>query len=155
MSDWKLNVDLFNAFGKKVSAAGMTFGYHNHDAEFKKYDGKSAFDYIYENTDPEHVKMELDVGWVTVAQEDPIAILNKYKSRVIALHVKDVGKRVAGGPSPGSVALGEGVTDWKKVLTTAKSHGVQHYFYEQEEPFTRPVLESVKISGDYLKKLGV
>jgi sugar phosphate isomerase/epimerase len=155
LTDWKLNVELFNDFGKKVSAAGMIFGYHNHDAEFKKFNGKSAFDYIYENTDPAHVKMELDVGWVTVAQEDPVAILNKYKSRVIALHVKDVGKRVPGGPGPTSVALGEGVTDWKKVINTAKSHGVQHYFYEQEEPFTRPILDSVKISGDYLKKLGV
>jgi sugar phosphate isomerase/epimerase len=155
LDDWKINVELFNEFGKKVTAAGMVFGYHNHDAEFKKYNGKSAFDYIFENTDPAHVKVQLDVGWVTVAQEDPIAILDKYKDRVISLRVKDVAKRVAGGPSPTSVALGEGVTDWKKVITTAQAHGVKHYFYEQEEPFTRPILESVKISGDYLKKLEI
>lgn len=155
LSDWKINVDLFNDFGKKVTAAGMVFGYHNHDAEFKKYDGKSAFDYIFENTDPEHVKVQLDVGWVTVAQEDPLAILDKYKGRVISLHVKDVARRVPGGPGPTSVALGEGVTDWKKVLGRAQAHGVKHYFYEQEEPFTRPILESVKISGDYLTKLEI
>jgi sugar phosphate isomerase/epimerase len=155
LDDWKINVDLFNDFGKKVTAAGMVFGYHNHDAEFKKYGGKSAFDYLFENTDPEHVKIQLDVGWVTVAQEDPIAILNKYKGRVVSLHVKDVAARGADGKPPTSVALGEGVTDWKKVLGVAHAHGVKHYFYEQEEPFTRPILDSVKMSGDYLKKLEI
>ena len=48
------------------------------------------------------------------------------------------------------MALGEGVIDWKKVIGTAKANGVKRYFYEQEEPFTRPILDSVKISGDYL-----
>jgi sugar phosphate isomerase/epimerase len=155
LNDWKWNADLFNKFGKQVSDAGMTFGYHNHSAEFKKFDGKTAFDHLFESTDPKLVKIELDVGWVEVAQQDPVAILNKYKDRVIALHVKDVGKRPADGTEPPSVALGEGVVDWKKVIGTAKANGTKAYFYEQEAPYTRPILDSVKISGDYLKKLTV
>jgi len=155
LNDWKWNADLFNKFGQQVSAAGMTFGYHNHSAEFKKFDGKTAFEHLYDMTDPKHVKIELDVGWVVVAQQDPIAILNKYKDRVIALHVKDVAKRESQEKEPASVALGEGVIDWKKVIGTAKTNGTQAFFYEQEAPFTRPILDSVKISGDYLKKLAV
>jgi sugar phosphate isomerase/epimerase len=155
LNDWKWNADLFNKFGKQVSDAGMTFGYHNHSAEFKKFDGQTAFDYLFANTDAKHVKIELDIGWVVVAQEDPIALLNKYQGRVVALHVKDVAKRGADGKEPASVALGEGVVDWKKVLGTAKANGVKAFFYEQEAPYTRPVLESVKISGEYLQKLGV
>jgi sugar phosphate isomerase/epimerase len=155
LTDWKWNADLFNKFGKQVSEAGMVFGYHNHNAEFKKFDGRTAFDYLFETTDPKHVKMELDVGWVAVAQQDPVAILNKYKDRVVALHVKDVGKRGADGKDPASVALGEGVVDWKKVIGTARAHGTKAFFYEQEPPFTRPILESVRISGDYLKRLAV
>ena len=42
-----------------------------------------------------------------------------------------------------------------QVLGTAHKNGVKHYFYEQEEPFTRPILESVKISGDYLTKISL
>jgi sugar phosphate isomerase/epimerase len=53
------------------------------------------------------------------------------------------------------VALGEGTVDWKKVLGTAKANGTKAYFYEQEEPFTRPILDSVKMSGEYLKKLAI
>jgi sugar phosphate isomerase/epimerase len=155
LNDWKWNADLFNKFGKQVSDAGMSFGYHNHSAEFKKFDGKTAFDHLYEMTDPKLVKIELDVGWVQVAQQDPIAILNKYKDRVIALHVKDVAKRESAEKEPASVALGEGVIDWKKVIGTARANGTQAFFYEQEAPFTRPILQSVQISGDYLKKLSV
>ena len=155
LSDWKWNADLFNKFGKQVKDAGLEFGYHNHSAEFKKFGDVTAFDYLFGNTDPNLVKIQLDVGWVTVAGHDPIAILEKYKGRVVSLHVKDVGKRGADGKDPASVALGEGVTDWKKVLGKAHATGVKHYFYEQEEPFTRPILDSVKISGDYLSKIEV
>lgn len=155
LTDWKWNADLFNKFGKQVSDAGMTFGYHNHSAEFKKFDGKTAFDHLFAMTDPNHVKIQLDVGWVTVAGEDPIALLEQYKGRVVSLHVKDVGKRAADGKEPASVALGEGVTDWKKVLGKAHATGVKHYFYEQEAPYTRPILDSVKMSGEYLQKLEV
>src|SRR5687768_4709534 len=155
LTDWKWNADLFNKFGKQVSDAGMVFGYHNHSAEFKKFDGKTAFDHLFSMTDAKHVKIELDVGWVAVAQQDPVALLNQYKDRVVALHVKDVAARGADGKEPPSVALGEGTVDWKKVLGTAHAVGVKHYFYEQEEPHTRPILESVKISGDYLAKLAL
>ncbi len=155
LSDWKWNADLFNKFGKQVKDAGLEFGYHNHSAEFKKFGDVTAFDYLFGHTDPSLVKIQLDVGWVTVAGHDPIAILEKYKGRVVSLHVKDVGNRGADGKDPASVALGEGVTDWKKVLGKAQATGVKHYFYEQEEPFTRPILDSVKISGDYLSKIEV
>jgi sugar phosphate isomerase/epimerase len=155
LDDLKWNVDLFNKFGPKVSAAGMQFGYHNHSAEFKKFDGQTGHDFLFGKTDPAHVKMELDVGWVQVAQQDPIAILNKYKDRVIALHVKDVGKRVSADRDPTSVAVGEGVIDYRKVIATAKANGTKAFFYEQEAPFTRPILESAKMSADYLSKLSV
>jgi sugar phosphate isomerase/epimerase len=155
LQDWKWNADLFNKFGKQVSAAGMKFGYHNHTAEFKKFEGKTAFEHLFGSTDPEHVHIELDVGWVHVAQQDPIAILNQYKARVIALHVKDFGPVSADGKEPGSVALGEGVIDYKKVIATAKANGTKAFFYEQESPFTRPILDSVKMSGAYLQKLEV
>jgi sugar phosphate isomerase/epimerase len=155
LTDWKWNAELFNKFGKQVKDAGLEFGYHNHSAEFKKFGDVTAFDYLFGNTDPNLVKIQLDVGWVMVAGHDPIAILEKYKGRVVSLHVKDVGKRGADGKDPPSVALGEGITDWKKVIGKAHATGVKHYFYEQEEPFTRPILDSVKMSGDYLSKLAI
>lgn len=158
LNDWKWNADLFNKFGKQVADAGMKFGYHNHSAEFhelKGTNGMTAHEWLFANTDAKLVNIELDVGWVVVAGKDPIALLNKYQSRVIALHVKDVAKRGADGKDPASVALGEGTIDWKSVIGTAKKNGTKAFFYEQEEPFTRPILDSVKMSGEYLQKLKV
>jgi sugar phosphate isomerase/epimerase len=153
--DWKMNAVLFNKFGKTVKAAGMQFGYHNHHVEFKKFGDQTAFDTLFGSTDPDLVKIELDVGWVVAASADPVAILNKYKGRVVALHVKDIGKMDPDPHKATTVAVGEGTIDWKKVIGLAHANGVKHFFYEQEEPYTRPIMESAKVSADYLSKLSV
>ena len=151
--DWKMNAVLFNKFGKQVKDAGLTFGYHNHHVEFKKFGDKTAYETLMAETDASLVKIELDVGWAVAASQDPLAILNKYKGRVVALHVKDIGKLNADPHLATTTAVGEGTIDWKKVIGTAHANGVEHYFYEQESPFTRPILESAKMSADYLSKL--
>jgi len=153
--DWKMNAELFNKFGKTVKAAGLQFGYHNHHVEFKKFGDKTAYETLMAETDPDLVRIELDVGWAVAARQDPIAILNKYNKRVVALHVKDIGKLADDPHNSTTVAVGEGTIDWKKVIGTAHQHGTRHYFYEQEAPYTRPILESAKISADYLSKLSV
>jgi len=155
LDDWKANAELFNKFGQQVKDAGMTFGYHNHYTEFKSFGGKMAYTELMANTDPNLVKIEMDIGWVVAARQDPLALLNKYKSRVVALHVKDIGKLADDPHLATTVAVGEGTIDWKKVIGTAHANGTGHFFYEQEEPYTRPVLESAKISADYLSKLSV
>jgi sugar phosphate isomerase/epimerase len=148
-------VEKLNRAGREYRDRGLTFGYHNHHVEFKKFGDQTAFDTLFANTDPELVKIELDVGWAVAARQDPIAILDRYKGRVAALHVKDIGK-VADDPHQSTtVAVGEGIIDWKKVIGTARANGVEHYFYEQEEPYTRPVMVSAKMSADYLGKLSV
>ena len=153
--DWKMNAALFNKFGKAVKAAGLQFGYHNHHVEFKKFGDKTAFDTLFESTDADLVKIELDVGWAVAARQDPLAIINKYKGRIVALHVKDIGKLADDPHQSTTVAVGEGTIDWKKVIGAAKANGTKAFFYEQEAPYTRPVLESAKISADYLSKLTV
>jgi sugar phosphate isomerase/epimerase len=155
LDDWKANAVLFNAFGKKVKDAGMTFGYHNHYTEFKKFGGKMAYTELMANTDPDVVKIEMDIGWVVAARQDPLALLKKYQGRVVALHVKDIGKLADEPHLATTVAVGEGTIDWKKVIGAASAGGCHHYFYEQEAPFTRPIFESARISADYLAKLTV
>jgi sugar phosphate isomerase/epimerase len=45
--------------------------------------------------------------------------------------------------------------DWKKLLPAAYAAGIRDFFVEQEAPFAKPRLESVKVSFDYLNGLVV
>ena len=52
-----------------------------------------------------------------------------------------------------STEVGRGIIDWKGIFAAAPRAGVQHYFIEQEPPFERPALESVRLSYNWLHKL--
>ena len=52
-------------------------------------DVKPAWQFVVENTDPRYVAFELDVLWATDGGADPVALLNRYGSRIKMLHIKD------------------------------------------------------------------
>lgn len=146
LDDWKWDFDQFNKLGEKTKAAGMQFGYHNHNREFQKLDGVLIYDELLRLTDPKLVTMEMDCGWVVAAGYKPVDYLTKFPHRYSLLHVKDM----TAGPNPHSTELGHGVIDYKEIFAAAGN--VQHYFYEQEE-FDMPAMEAIKVSADYLKAL--
>ena len=158
LDDWKWNADLFNRVGEQTKKAGIQFGYHNHNMEFRQLDGVLVFDELLRRTDPDLVKVELDCGWVTAAGHDPAAYLRKYAGRIPLLHVKDVkrGAKPSTGPEAApSGEVGRGAVDWRKVFSAAKEAGLKGYFVEQEPPFERSPLDAVKISYTYLHELEV
>jgi sugar phosphate isomerase/epimerase len=126
-----------NALGTAFRAHGLEFGYHNHHVEFFEVEDRIGFDYLMARTDPELVKIELDIAWVAVAGHDPIAYLNRYAGRVIACHLKDLHN---GAPLPDSadtgalqarlVEPGAGTIDFAAVLQTMRATGVAHGFIE-------------------------
>src|SRR5215475_6937215 len=155
MDDWKWNAEQFNKVGEKAKAAGMKFGYHNHNLEFRKEKGVTAFDELLRLTDPKLVTIEMDIGWVASTGNDPAAYLEKYPNRFELLHVKDIraGKPSLEGEGTGSTELGRGTVDWKKVFAAAKRASVKHYFVEQEDPFVdMPVMEAVKVDYEFVSR---
>jgi sugar phosphate isomerase/epimerase len=156
LDDWKWNADQLNKIGAACKQAGLRCGYHNHNMEFRSYDGTIAYDELLERTDPELVTMEMDVAWVVTAGADPVKLLKKHDDRISMLHVKDVTKEArvtVDRLQPETTEVGSGRIDWKKLFKAAKPKRITHYFVEQEN-FDRSPLESVKISFDYLKGLG-
>ncbi|MGI5959754.1 MAG: sugar phosphate isomerase/epimerase family protein [Massiliimalia sp.] len=85
---------LCNKVAKKCKERGLDFYYHNHFQEFVKIDGKYALELFAENTDPDLVKFELDLYWVTRAGIDPVEMMKKLGSRCTMLHQKDLNKDV-------------------------------------------------------------
>ncbi|MCP3764802.1 sugar phosphate isomerase/epimerase [Domibacillus sp. A3M-37] len=83
-----------NEVGKKCRAAGADFYYHNHAHEFKQLNGTSLFDLLVKHTDPDYVKFELDLVWVTRGGYDALAVLEQLGSRCDMIHQKDLGRQV-------------------------------------------------------------
>ena len=152
-----------NRVGAATKKAGIQFAYHNHSFEFEKVDGldgRLPFDYLLTETDPKLVKIEMDLCWITVAGQDPIAYFNKYPGRFPLVHVKDWSKEgsdpggnvgAVGHAVTGHIAnVGSGSIDWKNIFSHSEKAGIQHYFVENDEAKS---LADPKASYDYLSEL--
>jgi sugar phosphate isomerase/epimerase len=148
--DLKRIADLFNKAGETTKKAGMQFAYHNHDFEFKKVGDKLIYDAMLENTDPELVKYEMDIFWVVAGGQDPMAYFTKYPNRFPLGHVKDMDKQ----DKNKNTEIGTGTINFAEILKAANTNGMKHFFVEQET-FTRPSIESMKMNYDNLSKLSV
>ena len=60
LADLKSYCDYFNQIGEKCNAAGLRFGYHNHNFEFIEIEGQTMYDYMLNNTDPSKVFFQMD-----------------------------------------------------------------------------------------------
>jgi sugar phosphate isomerase/epimerase len=151
-----------NKVGEATKKAGIRFAYHNHSFEFEKVDGLDTlpFDFLLTHTDPKDVKIEMDLCWITVGGQDPVAYFNKYPGRFPLVHVKDWSKEgsdpgdnvgAVGHPVTGHIAnVGSGSIDWKNIFSHSQKAGIQHYFVENDEAKS---LADPKASYDYLSKL--
>jgi len=159
IDDWKYNAEEFNKTGEKLKRAGITFGYHNHWIEFKPLDGKVPYEELLNLCKPDKMTFEMDLGWVKVAGQDPVALMKKYPNRFSMFHVKDFHL-----PSNISYAthdeakvteLGRGSIDYRPIFAqAAENQKITHAFVEQEE-FDIPWMDSLKVDADYMKKLTI
>jgi len=156
--DYKWMANLFNQVGEKCQKAGIQFGYHNHNLDFKAFDGRPALDMLLADTDPKLVQVEMDCYWVVRAGKDPVDYLKRYPGRIAILHVKDMKPgltpttSIMEGGGDGFTEVGKGSIDWKRIFQAAPEGGVKHYFVEQDR-CAGPPMESAKISYEYLKTL--
>ena len=154
LEDWRSNAEAMNRIGAKAKAMGLVFGYHNHGAEFLRYDGQLAFAELLRLTDPALVMFELDIGWVAAAGVDPAAVLKESGKRIQLLHVKDIARQSVGKDEEAStVPIGKGSVDWKRTFAAARKAPIRSWFVEQEAPFVQPPLTALAESLAYLKTL--
>lgn len=156
---YKRLADKLNRAGEQVRAAGLTFCYHNHAFEFAGAEGQRPIDVYKTNLDKKLVKFEIDVFWVSVAGQDPVAILQEFSGRVPLIHLKD---KAAGTPVQFNEQVpketfkevGSGVLDFPAILRSAETAGVKHYFVEQDQTPGDPI-DSIRKSYRFLRNLKV
>lgn len=121
--------DDFNRAGEAARAAGLRFGYHNHDWEMRPgADGVRPIDLLLDRTDPELVDWQMDIFWTVHGGADPMADLNARAGRVTSVHVKDR------TPTGEMADVGAGVIDFRTVLARAGELGLLHQYVEHDQP---------------------
>lgn len=146
--DYKRTAELFNTIGEKLHTRGFTLGYHNHDFEFDTFDGKTGFDILFENTDANHLKMELDCFWAAYTDNDPLDVIEKYADRCVSLHIKDM---KAEGDQHISTELGTGTLPLADYMEKGRQVGAKWFIVEQEH-FSKDPLESARENVEAIKK---
>ena len=118
--------------GEPITAAGLQFGWHNHDFEFVAVDGQMPLDIIAEASDD--IMLELDLAWVKVAGHDPAEWLAKYADRITTVHVKDRAPEGENADEGGWADVGHGIMDWSAIHAALGEAGIGHYVVEHDNP---------------------
>jgi sugar phosphate isomerase/epimerase len=88
--DWDRHFEFFRTVAEEAQKQGLQFAYHNHAFEFEvKVRDRFVFDALYDALTPSLAKVEMDLGWVQFAGQDPLSYIAKYQGRLPLLHLKD------------------------------------------------------------------
>jgi len=135
----------FNDISDRAREYGMLVGYHSHAGDFRKYDGKTAWEIFFDNTKPQVVH-QIDIGNTLDGGGDPIAMIRRYPGRTKTTHIKE-----HGGP-PGA-AIGEGTNDWPALFDAYETVGGTEWYIVEHETGSNP-LQSVRTCLENLHKMG-
>jgi sugar phosphate isomerase/epimerase len=151
-------MDQFNKCGELCKSHGMSFGYHNHNFEFKtKIGDGDLYDYILANTDPTLVLQQMDIGNMLGAGGVALDLIKKYPGRFELMHVKDEIKSTSGEGMDGyeSTILGQGVMPVHEIVKEARKRGgTSQFTIEQESYQGKDPFDCVKIDLQMMKKWG-
>ena len=155
IDDFKRIADEFNGYGTICKKHGLRFAYHPHDYPYKKVEGQLPIDVLLDHTDPELVDYQMDIYYTVTEGLDPEYYIKKYKPRFRLCHMRDVLKvRLPVGSTEESACdLGDGIINYKQLLSTALDNGMQYFFVEQSRLYHETALQSAGLNADYLEHL--
>lgn len=131
--------DFYNEVGRRVNAAGMKLGYHNHSHEYQKVEGKVMLEYMLEHTDPACLFFQMDVYWTVRGQVAPVEMFKKYPGRFTLLHIKDDSE------------IGQsGMVGFDAIFNNTNISGTKAWIVELEHASTPDIMAGMKMSADYL-----
>jgi sugar phosphate isomerase/epimerase len=153
---FKQAAEQYNQWGSQAKNAGLKFGFHNHNIEFREFDGKTGIDILLGNTDPALVQWQMDCYWVAQSGHDPVEMLRKHGKRMQSLHLKDrkADATVTLSTGPGSAfftEVGEGTLNWPAIFREAVRFNIPNMYVEQDQT-DKPPLESLQISYTNIEK---
>jgi sugar phosphate isomerase/epimerase len=134
-----------NEICKQVQGEGLTFGYHNHDFEFEKWDKVPAIDRLIEEC-PD-LKFILDTFWVQAGGGNPLTYIKKLEGRIKVIHFKDY--RIVNRTRQ-FAEIGEGNLEWNEIIPLCKTVKIPYAVIEQDADFLIDPFESFALSRKFL-----
>jgi len=145
LDDYKKVAQEMNQIGEITRKAGINFGYHNHNHEFRVIDGKLPYDVLLSETDPNFVSFEMDIFWVVKGGQDPLHYFDTHPGRFQTWHMKDMGN------DGESCIIGNGKIKFKDLLKQSKKAGLKRFFVEQEQYSEGTPIYCVEQSCKYIQ----
>lgn len=137
-----------NEAGKKYAARGITFGWHNHDFEFVALaDGSTPMDILLDAA-PD-IAWEADLAWIVRGGRDPIDYINRYGTRLSAIHVKDIAAEGTNLDQDGWCDLGAGTMDWAALLQACRSASDDLIFALEHDKPADPVAYATRSAAAF------
>ncbi|MDR0703974.1 MAG: sugar phosphate isomerase/epimerase [Planctomycetaceae bacterium] len=112
----------FNQLAEKAKKFGMVIGYHAHGGDAKLIDGIPAWERFFDATTPD-VLMEMDLGNYRAGGGDPYKMIEKFKGRSKAIHLKESGDAI----------IGSGEIDWKRTFELCETIGATEWYVVEDE----------------------
>ncbi len=158
LDGYKQAADQFNTWGEKIHQAGMQFGFHNHNYEFRRFGDTTGFETMMKRCDPKLVCIEMDCYWIAQAGGDSLQMFQQYGNRIKLLHLKDrkpgfPTTQVKDAAAEHFTEVGAGTVHWQEIFAAAEKNGVKHLFVERDSG-DLPAMESLRISFQNLQKIG-
>jgi sugar phosphate isomerase/epimerase len=147
LDDYRKLTDILNKCGEICKKHGIVFAYHNHDFEFDPIQTLIPYNILLKETEPELVKFEMDMYWMTKAKQDPLKYFDLYPERFPLWHVKDMNKEDASK----FAEVGKGSINFARLFAAKEKAGLRQYFVEQDDCYDQKPLDCIKTSIDYLK----
>jgi sugar phosphate isomerase/epimerase len=141
----------WNKVGEIMKSSGIQFGYHNHNFEFGKVEGKVPyFDIFLAELDKDLVTMELDLFWATKAGQNPVEMFKKYPGRFQLFHMKDMFTKQEPFYTTTGVTdfapVGAGLINFKEILASKDIAGMKYMFVEQDQSREGKPFDDIKTS---------
>ena len=118
-AEWKSMARRIASTGKAIVAEGLSFAWHNNDFEFAHTPDSGLPMQILLEEAPD-IGWQFDVAWAIKGGSDPVSWMNRFGSRIVSLHVKDIAVPNENPDEDGWADVGRGCCPhWSALVTSA------------------------------------
>ena len=119
--------------GRALVAAGIDYGWHNHDFEFFPLEGgTTAQEQIFKGGPS--LSWEADIAWIVRGGADPFEWIDRMGDRITSVHVKDIAPSGENGDEDGWADVGTGIVPWAKLIPALRKTPARHFIMEHDNP---------------------